>query len=158
MPSRAHLFYNPKKVTADKGLESFRTSKCRRRSLLESVGGSLDSSDHQYGCCDVCSAGAAVFSSRLNILARKVNKRGVKRVRREVSPSLESKLIAARQDFFEKHPAYQMVGVNILCPDSSIKKLCKEARFISGIDDFPIEVRAELKKEFCSVILGSSTS
>lgn len=155
MPSRAHLFYSTKKVL-DKELESFVTNTCRRQSLLQSVGGLADRSDHEYGCCDVC--GAGTVSTRLNILINKVNKRKAKRVRRAVSPNLEAKLITAREQVLEEHPSFRMVGVNFLCPDASIKKLCKEAEFATNPQHFSVEIRSELRDIFFGALSSSSSS
>ena len=68
-----------------------------------SLEGDLEGSSHQYGCCDVCTDGR-VLSSRLDILTRKTTQRKARRVRRAVSPSLEGKLMAIRQQVLEEHP------------------------------------------------------
>ena len=54
--ARAHLFYSAKKQFIDTELESFarNSENCRRKMLLESIGGSLKGRN-DYGCCDVCS-------------------------------------------------------------------------------------------------------
>ena len=64
---------------------------------------------------------------------------------RTVKLDLEEKLKLARAEFLQQHPPFEMVGVENICPDASILKLCEEARFISSIDEFPIEIRLELK-------------
>ena len=97
MPSRAHLFFNAR-TEIKNDLKHFIANKCRRQSLLASIGGQVEGSGHQYGCCDVCTDGK-VLNSRLDMLASKVCKRKskVRRRRRTVSPSLEAKLLAIRE-------------------------------------------------------------
>ena len=36
-----------------------------------------------------------------------------------MSPSLEGKLMAIRQQVLEEHPSFRMVGVNFICPEST---------------------------------------
>ena len=156
MPSRSHLFYN-KRTLKNKDLELFVADNCRRRSLLEGIGGQVeDASDHVYGCCDVCSAGRV--STRLDVVVSRVSRRKERRaVKRTVSSDLEDKLMAIREEVLEDHPSFRMLGINFLCPDSTIKKLCLEAKFVTSADDFPVAVRPELRDRFFSAISDNST-
>ena len=65
--------------------------------------------------------------------------------------------MAIRQQVLEEHPSFRMVGVNFICPESTIKKLCSEAQFAANADDFSVHIRPELKEKFFSVIFGSSS-
>ena len=120
---------------------------------MASIGGQVEGSGHQYGCCDVCTDGK-VLNSRLDVLASRVCKRKSKvRKRRTVSPSLEAKLMAIREEVLDEHPSFKMVGADFFCPASSIKKLCTEAEFASEAKDFSVYIRPELKDKFLNVIL-----
>lgn len=160
MPSLAHLFYSSKKLFKDRYLEQFSRSEggCRRKILIDSIGGLVEVSDTQHGgCCDVCSVHP--HSGRLDLFSvPMINKRKRRRAVREVNKDLlEEELKKAREDFMTKHPAYQMVGIDFICPTSTIKKLCEEARFIVSIDDLPIGIRSELKDVFFRLLLSSTS-
>ena len=103
MPSRAHLFYSPKKVTIGQEFESFVAHNCRRQSLLKSIGGLQDQYGHDFGCCDVCDGDTT--NSRLSMLCSKGRKRRARRVQRAVNPNIEAKLMAAREEVLEEHPS-----------------------------------------------------
>ena len=104
-------------------------------------------------CCDNCNVGCS--SSRLNILTRAVGKRRAKRVRRAISPNLETTLVDARVKTLAEHPSFKMVGVDFLCPDAAIKKLCEEAQFMN---ETSVAVRLELKNKFIAAAVDLRTS
>lgn len=58
----------------------------------------------------------------------------------------------ARASFLQNHAGFQMIGVDFICPDLIIKKVCEDAKFIVTSDDFPVELRPELKDIFFSII------
>ena len=156
MASIAHLFYSTKKVFVSAEMEKFcnSTESCRRKLLIESVGGSVQGTTSEF-CCNNCSDYPT--SSRLDIFGwLKVKKRKRRRAVRTVKLDLKEKLKLAHAEFLQQHPPFEIVGLQNICPDSSILKLCEEARFISSIDDFPIEIRLELKHIFFRVIQSSS--
>ena len=160
MSSLAHLFYSSKTDFKDKDLELFTKKNggdCRRKILISSIGGSIEETTTPSGCCDICSV---PVSGRLNIFsAGRQSKRKRRRAVRTVDKDrLEEKLMMAREEFRLKHPAFQMLGIDFVCPTSTIKKLCEEAKYIVSADDFPVEVRIELKDTFFSVIASSSSS
>lgn len=117
------------------------------------------SSNESSGCCDICSVDPVTYSSRLNIFsAAKVNRRKHRRAVRTLSSDLEKKLKLAREEFLNDHPAFRMVGTDFLCPDSSISKLCQEAKYIESMEDFSTDIRSELKDIFFSVVVSCSLS
>ena len=118
-------------------------NRCCRQSILECIGGSVQGRGHDYGCCDACTG--RVESSRLDILTSKVSKWKPRRV---VSPNLEAKLMAAREEILDTHPSFRMVGINFLCPDSIIKTLCSEAQFANNTQDFTVQIRSEFRDKF----------
>ena len=122
---------------------------------MESIGGHVeDASDHPYGCCDVCDDGRP--SARLDIVVS-VSKRKERRVaKRTVRSGLEEKLKSVREEVLEEHPSFRMLGVNFFCPDSTIKKLCEEAKFVTSADNFTVFVRPELRDKFFRAILNTS--
>ena len=115
------------------------------------IGGVGEGNDHEYGCCDVCDGDAT--SSRLNILSSRAKKRKARRVERTVnSDGIEAKLIAAREEILQEHASFRMIGTSFLCPDSTIKKLCQEAKFSSSIENCSVNLRTELKDKFSAVM------
>ena len=156
MSSRAHLFYSPKaNFTNSKDMEQFvKTTTCRRRVLISQMGGSVERT--VFGCCDICSSESP--SSRLKIFAPV--EVGIRKRRRAVRTvdigRLEDKLKVARAKFLERHPGFQMLGIDFVCPDSIIKKVSEDAKFIVTTDDFPAELRAELKEIFLSIIISTT--
>ena len=146
MASIAHLFYSTRKVFVSAEMEKFCNS-------TESWG-SVQGTTSEF-CCNNCSDYPT--SSRLDLFGGlKVKKRNRRRAVRTVKLDLKEKLKLARAEFLQQHPPFEIVGLQNICPDSSILKLCEEARFISSIDDFPIEIRLELKHIFFRVIQSSS--
>ena len=112
----------------------------------------------QPACCDRCSAHPidgrlSIFSA--GIVKRRKRRRVVRAVDKDV---LEGKLVAAREDFLKRHSVFKMVGIEFVCPHSTIKTICKEAKYIVNTDDLPTELRSELKDIFFSIITSSSSS
>ena len=148
MPSLAHLFFSSKKQCSDKGMELFQKNSeagCRRRVLIEGIGGSILP---QPDCCDLCSTHP--LTGRLNIfsemdVARKKHRVAVRTVHKDL---LVEKLKAVRNDFMKNHPAFKMIGEEFVCPNSTISKVAENSKFITSADDFPIELRVELKDVF----------
>ncbi len=157
MPARGHLFFSPKKVYSSPEMESFVKDQrnCRRLSLVASVGGVAEKNDG-IGCCDLC--GGDPVSSRLKIHASSVvGKRKARRVRRMVDPNLEDRLKEIRETVLSEHPAFKMLGVNFLCPDSTIKRVCEEAKYAKEFGDFSVHLRAELRYKFLSETLSCTS-
>ena len=123
------FFYNVKKKFQDKELENFAKNleNCRRRMLLASIGGSVQS-ENEYGCCDVCSPDL-LFDERLDVLQLStVSKRKRRRAVRNVGDDLKQKLISVREEVYKERSSFSIVGIRFLCPDSTINNLCKEAK------------------------------
>ena len=126
---------------------------------MSSVGGAVERSGGS-GCCDICSVCPA---GRLRILGggTVASKKKPRRAVRQLDVSrLEDMLKKARDDYVAEHHAYRMVGVELVCPTSAIEKLSKEAKYISSMDDFPLDIsiRSDLKERFHRVILSCSSS
>lgn len=122
--------------------------------LLAGVGGSLEAGNgSQNHCCDVCSPTMS-FDSRLGVLQRgTTNKRKRRRGVRKASDRLKQKLVAVREEVYNERPSFSIVGIRFLCPDSTIDKICKEAKFIESIEDLSsLRIRPELKERFFNVI------
>ena len=157
MPSRGHLFYSSKKVYSCPEMESFiKERNCKRITLLTSIGGVVEETNRGIDCCDVC--GGDPVSSRLKILSRSVVSRRKKRSRRLIDKKyLEGRLKEIRETVLSEHPAFRMLGVNFLCPDSTIMKVCEEATFAMDHKDFTVNLRSELRDQFISAALSSSS-
>ena len=76
-------------------------------------------------------------------------------MRRAISPNLETTLVDARVKTLAEHPSFKMVGVDFLCPDAAIKKLCGEAQFMN---ETSVAVRLELKNKFIAAAVDLRTS
>ena len=145
------MLYSGRKFFTDANLVVFAKIKeaCRRSILLASIGG-VAASDQGCAFCDICHSGA-LNSSRLdfNFGGRVVNKRKVKRVRRVVDAAvLKDRLLGVREEVLIEHPLFKMIGAEFLCPQSSIKKVCEDANYVSGPQDFTVELREGLKDKF----------
>ena len=161
--SRGHLFHTViTKPEEDQGLANFITNSenCRRLSLLQGLGdSSTTDASNRFECCDCCCPSALSSSAycRLNILKQGVASR-VKRRRaaRSVDKDLlKDKLVTARNSFLQQQDDFCAVGIQFICSDSVIDKLCEQAKFIQNIDDFPVElfgIRQEIKHTFFSII------
>ena len=160
MASLAHLFFYPKQANLSKDLESFTQSgdDCRRRLLLQCIGGVAKGAG-RTGCCDTCSP---LPSGRLDIFRSGSGQRKKRRraVRFVDVVKLKERLVSAREEYLLKHPDFTMLGVGFVCPDSSIDKICEEAKYIASADNFPsdVQVRSDLKNIFFSIISSSSSS
>ena len=60
--------------------------------------------------------------------------------------------MAVREEMLEEHPSFRMVGTSFLCPDTTIKKICLEAKFCKSTEDCSVNLRTELKDKFSAVI------
>ena len=71
---------------------------------------------------------------------------------------LREKLIEAREQVLNQKDSFCMCGVEFLCSDSVVDKLCDQAKYIEDINDFPTElfgVRREIKLTFFSIICNN---
>ena len=159
MPSLAHLFYTTKTDFRESDLQHFSKSReeCRRKILISGIGGSVQETT-RTGCCDVCSVPVCGRLDIFSAAGRQSRKKRRRAVRTVDTVSLAEKLKITRERFRREHPAFQMVGIDFVCPTSTIEKLCKEAKYIVSADDLPTEVRSELKDIFISIIVSSTSS
>ena len=74
-----------------------------------------------------------------------------------MDPNLEHRLKAIRETALREHPAFRMLGVNFVCPDSTIKQLCEEAKYAKDFKDFTVLVRMELRDKFFNAALLCSS-
>ena len=151
------LFYSPKQDFTNSNMENFVKSGgvCRREILIGSIGGSIQGATSTGECCDICNAHP--ISSRLSIFGTcsVTRKKRRKAVRTVDADDLERRLRTARRDFMDQHPGFRMLGIEFVCPDSSIKKIRDEAKYIANAEDFPSEMRSELKDVFLHIITSS---
>ena len=111
-------------------------------------------------CCMVCSPATFTESSRLGIIEvqakmpRKKRRIAVRKVSEVQLQVLESSLKAERASYIKEHPILTILGVQIVCPDSIIKKICLGVKCISSVNDMDnFCVRQELKQRFFNVIM-----
>ncbi len=152
----AHAFYSPRLKFTDPLLERYcvEGENCRRRTLLEGVGGS----QHTRGdfCCDVCTQGDP--HPRLAILGCSTV---VARKRRAVVHALDksdlelltSRLQQERDKIIAEHPAFRMIGSNFVLSDCAIVEICKEAKFFCSSSDLTVNyIRPEIRDRICNAI------
>ena len=59
------------------------------------------------------------------------------------------RLCLERSTYIQENPCLCMVGPSFVCPDVTIDELCKQAEYISSVDDISLfGVRADLKDRF----------
>ena len=110
----------------------------------------------EYGCCDACSP--VSFDGRLNVLElgavnRRKRRRAIRTVTKDLIVDLKAKLVAVREEVLSEKPAFRMVGIGFLCPDSTIDELYKQAKYIDSVEDVSLfGIRSELKEKFFKAI------
>lgn len=57
-----------------------------------------------------------------------VSKRKCRRAVRKANNLLKQKLVAVREEVYNERPSFSIVGICFLCPDSTIHKICEEAK------------------------------
>ena len=65
--------------------------------------------------------------------------------------------MSVREEVYEEMPSFRMVGISFFYPESTIDKLCREAKFIKTEDVLQFGIRSVLKDTFFNVITDSSS-
>lgn len=162
--SRAHLLVTTDTAKIrDATLKSFCTDKenCLRMAMVKAIGGSAPRNPL---CCMVCcgmvsNPTAFLDGGRLDVLqvgktVRKKRRVAVRRVTEAETDTIKLKLELEREKYIQEHPTLGILGAQLVCPDSIIKTVCGNARFISVIGDMDsLCLRQELKERFFIVII-----
>ena len=100
--------------------------------------GSAESLQHNNVCCDVCMWSQCPHT-RLDILQTKKQKPQKQSVAHDMTPShvkeLKTKLSEEREKIFLEHPSYRMIGIDFVCPDIALDKVCEQSKYFSSIID-----------------------
>ena len=125
---------------------------CRRKFLLEGVGGKLHTSYDR--CCDVCNTNTRTkinFFEHATVSQRK-RRRAVRRVSDDNMKLLRTRLFDERTAFLNEHPGLGMIGSTFVCSDVTIEEICAQAKFINTVDISLFGVRHQLKDRFFNII------
>ena len=126
--------------------------------MIKSLG---DSVRQDSRCCMICnptvfdSAGdeRLGFLDRVRTLSRKKRRVAVRRVTELLQSVLESSLKAERASYIMEHPSLAILGEQLTCPDSVIRNICKNVKYVSVVGDMDsFSLRQELKQRFFNVI------
>ena len=165
-PSRGHLFYSSskkksnKKVNEDKTLLKFAHDQenCRRRTLVSGMGGRIDNLVRSERCCDLCTPSAIPCKGRLDVTqagmpSKRKRRIAVRVITDNLLGSLKQRLCLERSTYIQENPCLRMVGPSFVCPDVTIDEICKQAEYISSVDDISLfGIRTDLKHRFFNII------
>ena len=159
-PSRAHLFYMPKQKFKHHLLQQYCTEQenCRCLALLRGIGSSEELCQNEM-CFDVCVP--VVPYPNLDILKPGKTQRHKRRtvvheIGEVISERLKTRLLEEREKIMDENPSYRMVGHNFVCPDAVIAELCKQAKYITSVDDLNIFcLRPQLRSRFLKVVMDA---
>ena len=95
----------------------------------------------QNVCCDVCTWSQCPHT-RLDILQPRKQKPQKHSVVHDMTPfhvkELKAKLVEEHEKILLKHPSYRMIGINFVCPDIVIDKICEQSKYFSSVEDIKI--------------------
>ena len=122
--------------------------------------GSMEQLPFSNVCCDVCSSDNIPvrldFEGHLISVeppVRKKPRRAIRKVDENNQKRLKENLKAEREAYMLEHPSFQMLGLNFVCADSAIDKICENSKFINSVDDLDfVNIKQEIKSRFISVI------
>ena len=137
----------------DAALKSFCADQenCLRSSMITAIG---DSAPNNPLCCIACNPTAFSDEGRLDILklgkvVRKKRRVAVRKVGKPELSLIKLKLEMERSKFLSEHPTLGILGLQIVCPDAVINRICDSAKFISVREDMELfGLRQELKERF----------
>lgn len=109
----------------------------------------------------VCNPSGYTDGGRLDVMQvgrtppRKKRRVAVHRVNVATMEALKAQLEAERDKYIADNPCLNILGCQLVCPDSSIMTICSSAKFISVISDMDcFYLRQELKERFFNVVLA----
>ena len=127
--------------------------------MIQSLGGTVQTNS-PWQCCMVCNPTMFGDGSRLAVVelggvpSRRRRRVAVRKVTGLQMEVLESSLKAERANYISEHPNLAILGVQLVCPNSTIKNICSGAKFISILSDMDsFCIRRELKQRFFNVIM-----
>ena len=101
----------------------------------------LNSGFECCGCCCKSALTLPLYSKVAGLSPGVTTKRKRKVEVRSVDKDvLREKLVQARKKFLDQRDDFYMIGVNFICSDSAIDKLCAEAKYIKVIGDIPADL------------------
>ena len=72
---------------------------------------------------------------------------------------LKTKLLEEREKILLEHPSYRMIGIDFVCPDSVLDKICEQSKYFSSVDDMKIYgVRPEFRDKLFRVVMDVISS
>ena len=162
-PARGHLLKKKKKSSRskiqDKTLSNFVNDKiCRRKTLLSGMGEEYNEFIPPLRCCDVCTPSAISSNDRLNVLelgkqTRRPKRSAIRKVNEQLLKTLKERLYAERKAYIDENPCLSMLGVDFVCPDSTIDELCLQAEYLETASDISLYgIRTDIKDRFFNVI------
>lgn len=116
-------------------------------------------------CCMVCNPMAFPEVERLFLGVGKAPPRKKRRVAVRKQPdqpildNLQSKLKEKRAEYIVEHSSLEILGEQLVCPDSVIDSICGSAKYISVFRDMDsFCLRQELRQTFFDIVMSSVIS
>ena len=135
------MLFSSRQKLQDKVVESFvkNNKNCRRKLLLEAIGGTHAQEGRQR-CCDLC-APSVLAGLRLDIMkpgrTSTKSKKSPEELDEQLKTSLktlttvnvDNRLEADRAAFLIDNPDFLMIDSSFFCPDSTLNELCTDICF-----------------------------
>ena len=106
--------------------------------MITSIGGSVHSTTSTL-CCSICSPldSSSTLSSLLleRPVPRKKRHVAVRKVDQSLLFELKKKLDEERKMYISENPSMAILGLQFVCSDNAIDKICSNAKYISKIED-----------------------
>ena len=131
---------------------------CRRKTLVSGMGGRVDNIVRSERCCDLCTPSAIPHKGRLDVTQagmppKRKRRIAVRVITDDLLESLKQRLYRERSTYIQENTCLRMVGPSFVCPDVTIDEICKQAEYISSVDDISLfGVRTDLKDRFFNII------
>ena len=142
---------------SDSALQKYCTDKenCLRSNLIVSIGGSVQKTSRL--CCSICNVSCSL--PRLDILlhrpvSRKKRRVPVRKIDQSLLLELKSRLEEERNKYVVEHPCMAIFGLQFICSDNVIDKICSDAKYLTKIEDLDqFIICKELVTRFYSTII-----
>ena len=109
-------------------------------------------------CCDICTPSAIASNDRLNVLelgkqTRRPKRSAIRVVNEQLLKTLKECLYAERKAYIDENPHLSMLGIDFVCPDSTIDELCSQAEYLETASDISLYgIRSDIKDRFFNVV------
>ena len=138
MVSRAHLFLGAKQKCSDQVKVYFTKENCRRQIMFRALH-VAESHPHSLPCCDCCDSTNLRFECQvISRCSRRKRRTAKHEVDEACKAVLKNALLKAVDDYLAEHTSFRMLERNFVCPECAIDEICREAHFLTSVEDLNI--------------------